>query len=81
MILTIPNHLSPIRSYIEKRYETDEIFREIYNDYLAYVAAHRFWSHNNTDVAPDRVREYANLVSELEKDLKQMLMKGLDEAF
>lgn len=80
MTLTIPDHLSPIRSYIEKRYETNEIFREIYNDYLTYLDAHRFWSHNSTDVAPDRSREYAKLVSELENELKQMLKKDSDEA-
>ena len=45
MALTIPDHLSAIRSYIEKRYKTDETFRDIYNDYLTYLDAHRFWSH------------------------------------
>jgi len=80
MALTIPDHLSVIRSYIEKRCKTDETFRDIYNDYLTYLDAHRFWSHNSTDVAPVRRREYAELVSELEKELIQMLKKGSDEA-
>ena len=80
MALTIPDHLSLIRSYIEKRYMADASFRDVYNDYLTYVDAHRFWSHNATDVAPVRRREYAQLVSELEKELIQMLKKGSDEA-
>ncbi len=80
MALTIPDHLSAIRSYIEKRYKTDENFRDIYNDYLTYLDAHRFWSHNFTDVAPVRHREYDELVSELEIELIQMLKKGSDEA-
>ena len=80
MALTIPDHLSAIRSTIEKRYKTDETFRDIYNDYLTYLDAHRFWSHNSTDVAPVRCREYAQLVSELEKELIQMLRKGSDAA-
>ena len=80
MALTIPDHLSAIQSYIEKRYKTDETFRDIYSDYLTYVDAHRFWSHNSTDVAPVRSREYAQLVSELEKELIQMLKKGADDA-
>ena len=80
MALTIPDHLSAIRSYIEKRYKTDENFRDIYNDYLTYLDAYRFWSHNSTDVAPVRRREYAQLVSELEAELIQMLKKGSDEA-
>ena len=80
MALTIPDHLSAIRSYIEKRYKTDENFRDIYNDYLTYLDAHQFWSHNPTDVAPVRCREYAELVSELEKEVIQMLKKGADEA-
>jgi hypothetical protein len=80
MALTIPDHLSAIRSYIEKRYKTDETFRDIYNDYLTYLDAQRFWSHKSTDVAPDRRREYAELVSELEEELIQMLKKGADEA-
>ena len=81
MALTIPDHLSPIRSYIEKRYKTDETFRDIYNDYLTYLDAHRFWSHKSTDVAPVRRREYAQLVSELEEELIQMLKKGADDAY
>jgi hypothetical protein len=80
MALTIPDHLSAIRSYIEKQYKTDETFRDIYNDYLTYLDAHRFWSHNSTDVAPVRHREYAQLVGELEKEVLQMLKKGADEA-
>ena len=81
MTLTIPDHLSAIRSYIEKRYKTDETFRDIYNDYLTYLDAHRIWSHNSTDVAPVRRREYAKLVRELEEELIQMLKKGSDEAY
>ena len=80
MALTIPDHLSAIQSYIEKRYKADETFRDIYNDYLTYVDAHRFWSHNSTEVAPVRRREYAQLVSELEKELVQKLKIGSDEA-
>jgi hypothetical protein len=79
MALTIPDHLSAIRSYIEKRYKTDENFRDIYNDYLTYLDAYRFWSHNATDVAPVRQKEYDELVSELEIELIQMLKKGADE--
>ena len=78
MALTIPDHLTAIRSYIEKQYKTDVTFRDIYNDYLTYLDAHRFWSHNSTDVAPVRRREYAQLVSELEEELIQMLKKGSD---
>ncbi len=80
MALTIPDHLSAIRSYIEKRYKADETFRNVYNDYLTYLDAHRFWSHSSKDVAPDRRREYAQLASELEEELIQMLKKGSDEA-
>ena len=80
MALTIPDHLSVIRSYIEKRYKADETFRDIYSDYLTYLDALRFWSRNSTDVAPVRRREYAQLVSELEKELIQTLKKGSDEA-
>ena len=78
MALTIPDQLSEIQSQIEKRYKADETFRDIYNDYLTYLDAHRFWSHNSTDVAPVRRREYAQLVSELEKELIQTLKKGSD---
>ena len=78
MALTIPDHLSAIQGYIEKRYKADETFRDIYNDYLTYLDAHRFWSHNSTEVAPVRRREYAQLVSEMEKELIQTLKKGSD---
>lgn len=81
MDLTIPDHFSAIRSYIETRYKADETFRDIYNDYLTYLDAHRFWSHNSTDVAPVRRREYAQLVSELEKEVMHMLKKGADDAY
>ena len=79
MALTIPDRFSAIRRYIEKRYMANETFRDVYNDYLTYFDAHRFWSHNATDVAPARRREYAQLVNELEKELIQMLKKGADE--
>jgi hypothetical protein len=78
MALTIPDQFSVIQSYIEKRYNADETFRDIYNDYLTYLDAHRFWSRNSTEVAPVRRREYAQLVSELEKELIQTLKKGSD---
>jgi len=81
MALTIPDHLYAIRSYIEKRYKADAIFRDIYDDYLIYLDANRFWSHNSTDVAPVRRSEYAQLVSELEKELIQMLKNGSDETY
>jgi hypothetical protein len=79
MALTIPDHLSAIRSYIEKRYKADEIFRDIYNDYLTYLDAHRFWCHNSMDVASARRSEYAQLASELEKEVIQMLKNGKDK--
>ena len=76
MTLTISERLSAIQGYIEKRYQADETFRDIYTDYLTYLDAHRFWSHNTTDVAPVRRREYAQLVSELEEELMQMLKES-----
>ena len=79
MALTIPDQFSTIRSYIEKRYKADEIFRDIYDDYLTYLDAHRYWSRNSTDVAPARRREYTQLVSELEEEVVQMLKKGADD--
>jgi hypothetical protein len=79
MALKIPGHLSAIQSYIEKRYKVCETFRDIYNDYLTYLDAHRFWSQNAADVAPVRCREYAELVSELEEEVVQMLKKGADD--
>ncbi len=78
MALTIPDQFSEMRSHIEKRYKADETFRDIYSDYLTYLDALRFWSRNSTDVAPVRRREYAQLVSELEKELIQTLKKGSD---
>lgn len=75
MPLSVPDTFSAIRTYIEKRYKADEIFREIYDDYLVYLDAQRFWSRNSTGVAPVRRREYAHLASELEKELVQMLKR------
>ena len=77
---TIPDRLSPLRSHIEKRCETDQTFKDVYNDYLIYRDAHWYWSHNTTDEAPVRCREYAQLVSELEKELIHLLKKGANEA-
>ena len=81
MALTIPEHLFAIRSYIEKRYKTDETFRNVYNDFLTYLDAHRLWSHSSTDDAPARCREYAQLVSELEAELMEILKTGSDKAY
>jgi hypothetical protein len=79
MALTIPDQFFEIRSHIEKRYKTDETFRDIYNDYLTCLNAHRFWSHDSTDVAPVRRKEYAELVRKLEAELMQILKKATDE--
>jgi TRAP-type mannitol/chloroaromatic compound transport system substrate-binding protein len=73
MAPTIPEKFLPLRGLIEKKYHEDETFREIYDDYLTYLKAHRFWSQSGSDVAHLRQREYAELVKELEKEWLDVL--------
>ena len=73
MALKIPDKLSPLRAYIETYYEGDDTFRDIYDDYLTYLKAHQFWIQSRADEAPARRDEYAELISELEQELIQML--------
>lgn len=76
MVLEIPEKYTKIRHMIEKKYRADMTFRETYNDYLAYRKACRFWIHDNSDDAPARRIEYAELLAELEEELMQMLNAG-----
>lgn len=73
MVLKITQKLSPFRAYIETYYESDDTFRDIYNDYLTYYEAHQFWTQSRADEAPARRNEYAELVGELEQELIQMV--------
>lgn len=75
MDLVIPEKLSDKRQRIEKQYEADEIFKDIYDDYLTYHKALKLWEQSNTDDAPARRREYAELVGELEDELLQYLIE------
>ena len=76
MVLEIPEKYTKIRHMIEKKYRADKTFRETYNDYLSYRKACRFWIHDNSDDAPARRIEYAELLAELEEELMQMLNAG-----
>jgi TRAP-type mannitol/chloroaromatic compound transport system substrate-binding protein len=73
MAPTIPEKFTPFRGLIEKKYHEDEKFREIYEDYLTYLKAHRFWSQSGSDVAHLRQSEYAGLVKELEEEWLNVL--------
>jgi hypothetical protein len=59
---------------IEKYYRDDETFREIYDDYLTYLEAFRFWNQSSAEDALVRGREYEKLVGELEEELTDILM-------
>jgi hypothetical protein len=64
------------RPIIEKFYEHDEKFREIYNDYQTYLNALQFWEQSSSDDAPARRSEYRELVGELEEELTGILIKS-----
>lgn len=73
MLPKITRKLSKYKTIIEKLYRNDETFREIYNDYLTYLDALQFWEQSDSDDAPARMSEYAELVSEVEEELKENL--------
>jgi len=73
MILKIPEKLSKVRDIIEKLYKDDDTFRDIYDDYLKCRKAFQFWTQSSSDDAAARRSEYAELTSELEEELIQIL--------
>ena len=73
MVLDIPKKFSKVRFIIEKLYKADDTFRNIYQDYQTYFNALQFWEQSSSDDAPALRREYSELVSELEKELTQIL--------
>jgi hypothetical protein len=73
MAPTIPEKFTPLRGLIEKKYHEDEKFREIYDDYLTYLKAHRFWSQSGSEDARLHQREYAGLARELEEEWLDIL--------
>ena len=73
MVPTIPEKFSKFRELIEKKHHADETFREIYEDYLTYLKAHRFWSQSGSEEARLRQGEYAELARELEEEWLDIL--------
>ena len=73
MALNIPKKFSKVRFIIERLYKADDTFRNIYQDYETYFNALQFWEQSSSDDAPALRREYSELVSELEKELTQIL--------
>ncbi len=73
MIPQIPEKLSKVRDIIEKLYKDDFTFRDIYDDYLKCRKAFQFWAQSSSDDAAARRSEYAELTSELEEELIQIL--------
>jgi hypothetical protein len=73
MTLIIPETFAPIASHVERQYRDDETFRETYDDYLTYREAYLFWASSRSEEAPTRQREYADLVREMEDELRQIL--------
>ncbi len=74
MVQRIPEKFTQFRLPIEKYYRDDEIFREIYNDYLTYLKASQFWAQSDSDHASVRRSEYEKLVLELEEELTDILV-------
>ena len=59
--------------FSRRLYNIDETFRETYIDYQTYLNALQFWKQSESDEAPLRIREYAELVRELEEELAEIL--------
>lgn len=74
MVLRIPEKFSQFRLPIEKYYQEDETFREIYEDYLTYLKAFQFWDQSDSDDSSVRRSEYEKLVRELEEELTDILV-------
>ena len=74
MVSRIPEKFTQFRLPIEKYYRDDETFREIYDDYLTYLKAFRFWNQSSAEDALVRGREYEKLVGELEEELTDILV-------
>ena len=74
MVQRIPEKFTQFRLPIEKYYRDDETFREIYDDYLTYLEAFRFWNQSSTEDARVRGLEYEKLVGELEEELTDILV-------
>jgi hypothetical protein len=74
MVSRIPEKFTQFRLPIEKYYRDDETFREIYDDYLTYLKAFRFWAQSDSDDDSVRRSEYEKLVRELEEELTDILV-------
>ena len=77
MIPQIPEKLLKVRLVIDKFYKDDDTFRDIYDDYLKCRKAFQFWAQSSSDDAAARRSEYAELTSELEEELIQILNNNL----
>jgi hypothetical protein len=65
-----------VRHIIEKLYEADDTFKDVYEDYLKCLKAFDFWVQSDSDEAAARRIEYAELIAELEEELMQILNEG-----
>lgn len=64
------------RHTVEKLYKEDGIYRSIYNDYLTCLDAQNFWQQSKSDDAATLSIEYAELVTDLEDELIEIILKS-----
>ena len=72
VIKRFPAHWARIRSLAE----SDEGFDELCRDYAAALEAHAKWQARTDAEAQERAQNYAEIVSELEAEIRQVLTGG-----
>jgi hypothetical protein len=60
-------------SLIERAYRKNGSFRDLCRDYRKCAAALEGWRGSNDDESPERAREYAELLSQLESEIEVFL--------
>ncbi len=65
VIKRFPNH----RQTLQRLYTSDELFQSLCVSYQQCSEAVRYWAYSNDSNAPERRKEYGDLLHELETDI------------
>ena len=75
MISKIAERLHNSRHIVENLCKEDDTFRSIYEDYLKCLDVQRYWLQSDSDDAAVLSMEYAELVTELENELIEIIKR------
>lgn len=73
VVALLDNHFSDWKGQFEWGFQRDENFQSLCRDYYACARALEAWKASDSENAPKRRQEYAELLAELEQEVRDWL--------